>query len=123
MMMMMMVMMRVCWARGPEEVRLLGFFTEFAALSFFLSLGSSSSVFDRFQVLFCFVLLLLLLLETNFLWKPILCFRLLLFSREFDENFGVFPFFFSFLWIWILQISSSLRISGQRCRRCYFLEI
>jgi hypothetical protein len=35
MMMMMMMMMRVCWARGPEEVRLLGFFTEFAVLSFF----------------------------------------------------------------------------------------
>jgi hypothetical protein len=35
MMMMIMMMMRVCWARGPEEVRLLGFFTEFAVLSFF----------------------------------------------------------------------------------------
>jgi hypothetical protein len=73
-MMMMMVMMRVCWARGPEEVRLLGFFTEFAAHSFFLSLGSSSSVFDRFQVLFCFVLLLLLLLETNFMFQIIIIF-------------------------------------------------
>lgn len=42
----------VCWGSSQN-------------LQFFLSLGSSSSVFDRFQVLFCFVLLLLLL-ETNF---------------------------------------------------------
>jgi hypothetical protein len=77
MMMMMMVMMRVCWARGPEEVRLLGFFTEFAALSFFLSLGSSSSVFDRFQVLFCFVVAAAgnqFFVETNFMFQIIIIF-------------------------------------------------
>ncbi len=63
-------------------------------LSFFLSLGSSSSVFDRFQVLFCCCCCW---------WKPILCGNQFYvsdyyyFSCEFDENFGVLPFLFFFL--------------------------
>jgi hypothetical protein len=59
---MMMVMMRVCWPRGPEEVRLLGFFTEFAVLSFFLWDPQAQCLTVS---KFCFVLLLLVV-ETNF---------------------------------------------------------
>lgn len=73
----------VCWGSSQN----LQFF-----LSFFLSLGSSSSVFDRFQVLFCGCCWW----KSIFVWKPIFCFRLLLFSCELDENFGVLPVFLSF---------------------------
>ncbi len=58
-------------------------------LSFFGILKFSVWPFPSF-------VLLLLLVEINFVWKPISCFRLLLFSCEFDENFGVLPFFLSF---------------------------
>ncbi len=66
--MMMMMIMHVWWwwwwwwcvSVGQEVQKKFVCWGSSQNLQFFLSWGSSSSVFDRFQVLFCFVLLLLL---------------------------------------------------------------
>lgn len=76
---MMMVMMRVCWARGPEEVRLLGFFTEFAVLSVFLSFFLWDPQAQCLTVSkFCFVVAAAggnqFCVETNFMFQIIIIF-------------------------------------------------